>query len=255
MFFSSSSPLRTEADNWFLRELRGRYDLALKYIATHAGCTNADLESYVHSVDPEHYRQMSAYIKVLKKKYNMIEHRQPVFARSKAKKGRFYIRDNFLRSWLAALAVPASAINFRPLPELVSKADTALQIAEGHGLERLVWTLYAERSRKGLGDFRLTQHIDGYWDRSDVEIDLVALDEEEQRLRLGTCKRNPARLITDLDRFSGHCERFIAAFPRFSDWRIERVAIAPELTSEQRHSVEQQGFIPQDLQDLTRGLG
>ncbi|MFN7740427.1 MAG: AAA family ATPase [Cyanobacteriota bacterium] len=29
MFFSSSSPLRTEADNWFLRELRGRYDLVL----------------------------------------------------------------------------------------------------------------------------------------------------------------------------------------------------------------------------------
>lgn len=27
LFFSSSSPLRNEADNWFLRELRGRYDM------------------------------------------------------------------------------------------------------------------------------------------------------------------------------------------------------------------------------------
>ena len=33
MFFTSSSPLRTEAESWFLRELRGRYDLILKYVA------------------------------------------------------------------------------------------------------------------------------------------------------------------------------------------------------------------------------
>ena len=46
MFFSSSSPLRTEADNWFLRELRGRYDLVLKYVARHPGCTHADLQAH-----------------------------------------------------------------------------------------------------------------------------------------------------------------------------------------------------------------
>lgn len=37
LFFSSSSPLRTEADNWFLSELRGRYDPVLKYVARHPG--------------------------------------------------------------------------------------------------------------------------------------------------------------------------------------------------------------------------
>jgi len=30
MFFESSSPLRTEAENWFLKKLRGRYDVVLK---------------------------------------------------------------------------------------------------------------------------------------------------------------------------------------------------------------------------------
>lgn len=45
LFFASSSPLKTEADNWFLRELRGRYDMILHFLATHPGCTNADIEA------------------------------------------------------------------------------------------------------------------------------------------------------------------------------------------------------------------
>src|SRR5687767_2784907 len=35
IFFQSSAPLRGEAENWFLHELRGRYDLVLKFVATH----------------------------------------------------------------------------------------------------------------------------------------------------------------------------------------------------------------------------
>ena len=33
LFFEGSSPLKDEADNWFLRELRGRYDSVLKLVA------------------------------------------------------------------------------------------------------------------------------------------------------------------------------------------------------------------------------
>jgi uncharacterized protein len=43
LFFGSSSPLRTEADNWFLSELRGRYDTILKFVARHPGCSHGDL--------------------------------------------------------------------------------------------------------------------------------------------------------------------------------------------------------------------
>ena len=57
LFFSSSSPLRTEAENWFLRELRGRYDLILKSIARHPGCTNGDINTHARSVEPESEKQ------------------------------------------------------------------------------------------------------------------------------------------------------------------------------------------------------
>lgn len=254
MFFSSSSPLRTEADNWFLRELRGRYDLVLKYMARHPGCTHADILAHANSVAPEFGNQVWGYLKTLEEKYEMVEKQLPVFAKAKARKGRYTIRDNFLRSWLDALAVPTAAINFRPLQTLVEQADQRLMTAEGYGLERLVGQLYEERSRKEVGDFSLTSRIEGWWDRSDTEIDLVALDETSQRLRLGSCKRSEQALVSDMGRFDGHIDRFLKAFPSFSEWQVEKVAIAPSLTSEARGAIEAAGYLPQSLDDLTDGL-
>lgn len=254
MFFSSSSPLRTEADNWFLRELRGRYDLVLKYVARHPGCTHADLQAHADSVAPEIGSQVAGYLKTLEDKYDMVEKRLPVFAKPKARKGRYMVRDNFLRSWLDVLAVPTAAINFRPLEDLVQQANQRLMTAEGYGLERLVGQLYEERSRLGIGDFSLTSRIEGWWDRSDTEIDLVALDETAQRLRLGSCKRSSEALLADLGRFDGHVSRFLAAFPRFSSWQVEKVAIAPDLNSDMRRAIQSRGYRPQSLDDLTADL-
>ena len=254
MFFSSSSPLRTEADNWFLREFRGRYDLVLKYVARHPGCTHAALQAHADSVAPEIGSQVGGYHKTLEERYEMVEKRLPVFAKPKARKGHYTIRDNFLRSWLDALAVPTAAINFRPLQALVEQADQRLMTAEGHGLERLVGQLYEERSRHGLGDFPLSSRIQGWWDRSDTEIDLVALDENSQRLRLGSCKRSPLALVADLGRFDGHVARFLKAFPRFESWQVEKVAIAPSLSREARQAIETAGYLPQSLDELTAEL-
>lgn len=259
MFFSSSSPLRHEADNWFLKELRGRYDLVLKFVATHPGCTNGDIAAHTRSVDPGSEKQVGGYIKVLRERFGMIDRLQPVFARTTGRNGRFYITDNFLRSWLAALQTATAAVHFRPLPELVAEADHRLKVAEGHGLERLVATLYEERSRKGLGDFALTRRVEGFWDRADragtqVELDLVALDEQSRSIRLGTCKRHGAKLVGDLANFDRHVARFLAAMPQFASWTVERAAIAPSLNEAQRTALREAGCIPQDLDDLTAGL-
>lgn len=259
MFFSSSSPLRNEADNWFLRELRGRYDLVLKYVATHPGCTNGEIDAHARSVDPASEKQVGGYIKVLRERFGMIERLQPIFAKPTSRNGRFYIADNFLRSWLAALQTATAAAHFRPLPLLVAEADQRLQEAEGHGFERLVATLHAERSRKGLGDFCLTHRIEGFWDKPDrvsaqIEIDLVALDEESRTIRLGTCKRQADKLLADLPRFDRHVANFLAALPRFQSWKVERAAFAPVLTPAQRRVAREAGYLPQDLGDLTAGL-
>jgi uncharacterized protein len=253
-FFLSSSPLRTEADNWFLKELHGRYDVVLKYIARHSGCQHGDLVEHVRQMGGETQEQVGGYLKILIDRFQLIEKRLPVFAKERAKKGRYYVTDNFLRSWLAALANPVSAINFVPVAKLVQQADERLADVEGQALEKLVGQLYEERSRKGVGDFPLTERIRGYWNSADTEIDLVALNEPNKRIRFASCKRNPERLLSDIAVLDGHVQRFLAAHKRYASWTVERVSIAPVIPAEIRTKLVAAGHLAQDLADLIVNL-
>jgi len=255
LFFSSSSPLRNEADNWFLRELRGRYDMVLQYLAKHPGCTNADIEAAMADLSgPGEVRQVGGYLKILSERYRMIERRLPIFSPPRARSGRYYIRDNFLRAWLSALQRPVSAVAFRPVDALIEQADARLADVEGYALEDMAGQLYEERSRLGLGDFPLSERIRGYWDRADVEIDLVAVNEEERKIRFGTCKRNPERLPGAVDALKRSAGRFLGSHSRFNEWKTEYVAIAPEIGGESRAELQKHGVIPQSLGELTQGL-
>ena len=254
LFFRSSSPLRTEAENWFLSELRGRYDVVLKFVARNPGCSHGDIEAHAKDVSPTTAEQAGSYLKALIERYQMLERRLPILARRNARRGRYYVRDNFLRSWLAALHSPVSAINFRPADTLLAQADERLAHAEGHGLERLVAQIYEERSRKGLGDFSLTARIEGYWDRGDVEIDLVALNGDARIIRFGSIKRSARRLVGDVPNLRGHVDRFLKSHPSFNEWTIELAAIAPTLDPGQRARLQKAGAVPQDLRELCAGL-
>jgi len=254
MFFQRSAPLRTEADNWFLHELRGRYDVVLKYVARNPGCSNGDIESHVHSMSEDTGEQAGGYLKILIERYRMIERKLPIFAKATARRGRYYIRDNFLRSWLAALAPAVAAINFRPVADLVAQADDRLKEAEGYGLERLVAELYEERSRKGLPGFPLSHRIEGYWDGGETEIDLVAVDDASDRIRFGTCKRSPDALLASLGPTDEHVGRFLAAHPRHASRAVEKVAVAPVIAPSLARRIASRGWIVEDLRTLTRGL-
>lgn len=255
LFFSSSSPLRNEADNWFLRELRGRYDMVLQFLAKHPGCTNADIEAAMADLSgPGEVRQVGGYLKILSERYRMIERRLPIFAPPRARSGRYYIRDNFLRAWLSALQRPVSAVAFRPIEGLIDQADERLAEVEGYALEDLVGQIYEERSRRGMGDFPLSERIQGYWDRSDVEIDLVAINEDERRIRFGSCKRNQLRLFASVEGLRTSAGRFLDAHPRFAGWAVEYVAIAPEIDPALSANLQATGVMPQSLRDLTAGM-
>ncbi|MCY2968305.1 MAG: AAA family ATPase [Planctomycetota bacterium] len=254
IFFESSSPLRSEAENWFLRELRGRYDVVLKFVARNPGRAHSELVQAIRETSESPDTQIGGYLKVLIERFGLIERKLPVFAKPTAKRGRYYITDNFLRSWLAALANPVSAIAFRPLDGLIDEADQRLADVEGGSLEKLVGQLYEERSRKGIGDFPLTHRVQGFWDKADTEIDLVAVNETERSIRFGSCKRSPKKLLSDVNNFKQHVERFLQAMPNYRNWSKQYVGIAPALDAESRALLTSHDILPQDLQELTSGL-
>lgn len=254
MFFESSSPLRTEADNWFLKELHGRYDTILKYVARNSGCTHSDLVNHVRSISEESEEQVGGHLQVLQDKYKIIEKKLPIFSSAKGRKGRYYVVDNFLRSWLGALSAPVSAINFSPSEGLLAQANERLMKIEGYGLEKLVGIIYEERSRKGLGGFQLSQRIEGFWDRSDVEIDLVAVDERSKKIRFGSCKRSEGALIRSVPSLRECAEKFLKSFSLYKNWQVEYVAVSPAVSDETRRELAQRGVIAESFSDLFTGL-
>jgi uncharacterized protein len=254
IFFESSSPLRTEADNWFLRELRGRYDTVLKFVARNPGKMHNELVGAMRGQSGDETRQIGGYLQALTERFRLVERQLPIFAAPTARLSRYYLTDNFLCAWLAALAGPISALAFRPVNQLVDEADQRLADVEGGALEKLVGQLYEERSRRGIGDFPLTRQIHGYWDRKDTEIDLVAVNKEQRRIRFGSCKRSPKKLLSDITNFKNHVDRFLNEHRLYQEWNIERVGIAPKLAKDERAVLARNDILPQDLGDLTKGL-
>lgn len=203
---------------------------------------------------PGEQRQVGGYLKILSERYRMIERRLPIFAPPRARSGRYYLRDNFLRAWLSALQRPVSAVAFRPVETLVDQADERLAEVEGHALEDLAGQLYEERSRRGIGDFPVSERIRGYWDRADVEIDLVVVNDEERRIRFGTCKRDAERLPGAIRGLRHSAERFVTAHGRFCTWRAEFVAIAPAIPTAVTTVLAREEVVAESLTDLTRDL-
>jgi hypothetical protein len=147
-----------------------------------------------------------------------------------------------------------SAVNFRPIKTLVVQADVKLQEGEGFGFEKLVGQLYSERSRRGVGDFPMTHRIQGFWDKKDTEIDLVALNEDDRIIRFATCKREATKLIGERNRLEEHIQRFLSHHKKFQSWKMEVVACAPTIEPDLRKRLTKTGLLVQDLKDLTQEL-
>ena len=79
IFFESSSPLRSEAENWFLQELRGRYDEVLKFVARNPGRMHKELLQAIRDASGNSETQIGGYLKILIERFRLIERKLPVF--------------------------------------------------------------------------------------------------------------------------------------------------------------------------------
>jgi len=255
MFLRSSSPLSEEADTWFLRELRGRSLSLLTYLAEHPGCSNGELLAGVGS--PEDKTQVSAYLTKLVSNYEMISKLNPVFSDGKNRNARYYIADNFLQAWLTVAKPAREAARLKPVDKAIELARPRLMNVEGVAFEKLIRKLHQECSRKGKGDFELSSLQLGYWNRSKdpsrhVEIDLVALDEPNKRVRFGSCKRSAdAHTHQSLAGFKSHVAGFLATqdHQHMKDWTQEMVLFSPTFTQGDRIHLQSKGFMARDLND------
>ncbi|GAA4020127.1 hypothetical protein GCM10022212_15630 [Actimicrobium antarcticum] len=255
MFLRSASPLSEEADTWFLRELRGRLLSMLTFLADHAGCSNGEL--LAGTGGPEEKTQTSAYLTKLVTNYEMVAKLNPVFSDGKSRNARYYVADNFLQAWLAVAKPAREAARMKPIEKSLELARPRLATLEGFAFEKLIRKLHQECSRKGKGDFELSSLQLGYWNRPkdtslSIEIDVVALDETNKRIRFGSCKHAAeAHTNATVAAFEKHVAGFFAAkqHRHLLEWKKEMVLFSPAFSSGDRKQAAAKGYLAMDLHD------
>ncbi|WDV48173.1 ATP-binding protein [Clostridiaceae bacterium M8S5] len=132
--------------------------------------------------------KLTPYIKTLMN-LSLIEKRVPVTEKNpeKSKKGLYYIADNFIEFWFKFVYPYKSEL------EMGNKQYVLNKIKE-HLVDNHVSFVYEKVCRQQLMDKAnnyniLISKIGSYWD-SKVEIDVVAIDNENNKLILGECKYN-----------------------------------------------------------------
>jgi hypothetical protein len=260
MFLSSSSPLADEADTWFLRELRGKSVSILHYLSEHSGCSHGDLVAALNDTDEPN--ALGTSLVRLVKNYAMVDKLLPIFADGKSRNAKYYLSDNFLQAWLAVGRPAREIARLKPVEKALSISIPRLNALEGFAFEKLIRKLHLECSRKGKGDFELTQMSLGYWNRAktseqNIEIDLVAIDAVNKKIRFGSCKRSEhAHDAQALAKFEQHISGFLAAreYKYLESWVCEKVLFSPVFSATHRNDLKSKGFGCYDLNDFARLL-
>ena len=258
MFIRSSSPLSEEADTWFLRELRGKAVSVLHFLADHAGCSHAEIVAALK--DDDEKNALGTHISRLVDRYDMVDKLQPIFSDSKSRNARYYIADNFLQAWLAVAKPAREEARLKPLEKVIAPALRRLETLEGFAFESLVRSLHLEASRKDKGDFELSELKLGYWNRprdasKAIEIDLVALDEPNKKIRFGCCKRSSD--AHDLGIFEQHVNAFLQtnSHKHMAGWTREMVLFSPVFSEQARAHYKGKGYMTRDLVDYADMFG
>lgn len=254
LFLEGSSPLRDEAENWFLRELQGRNVSVLTFLADNPGCYVGDMAAALTKTNSS--AELGPYITNLIGKYKMVQKRLPVFSEAKSRNARYYLTDNFLEACLAVTTPAVHAARIRPLERTLDQAMARLATHEGHAFEKLIRSLHIECSRKGKGDFELSSIEIGYWNKPrdtarSIEIDVVALDSTGKKVRFGSCKRAAsAHDGSALKGFREHVHAFLRSKEgkQVGDWTHEYVLFSPVFAPHEVARLEASGFVCRDLQ-------
>ena len=256
LFLRPDAPLREEGANLLGAELRRNYLAVLRVLAERCR-SHAELRDALPDVT-----SLGPYLQTLTRDLRLVERELPVFAREGSRGARYHLADPFLCAWLAVVQPACQAARVLPLPEVVGRLLVRLPNLEGWAFERLVRAATEEASRTGDHDFPLTDLVRGYWNRSQtqaasIEIDLVAWNEETQRVRFGSCKRDPRKHDrTTLANFHRNVDGFLSTRPgrRFRGWRHELALFAPYFPPKQRSQLTRDGWICRDLADFRRML-
>lgn len=202
--FSKDSPFLEEGKYLLIEEFGkeyGFYFTILELIAS-GKTARSEIESILE-------KSIGGYLDKLEHDYSIITKIKPFSAKKTGRIQKYQIKDNFIRFWFRFIYKYYSLVeneNFEYLKKIV-KRD--LSTYSGHVLEELFRTLISSG-----GEFSV---VGNYWEKGNKnEIDIVAIDDLNKRIKFYEVKLNPKRI--DLAILKAKSEKLLK---RYNNYQAE----------------------------------
>ncbi|MBI5332178.1 MAG: ATP-binding protein [Candidatus Aenigmarchaeota archaeon] len=146
------------------------------------------------------------YLTLLRNDYNLIIKQSPITESAKSKRGRYMIKNNFLRFWFSFIKRHESLIEQGRIKELTNIISENLNSFIGRAFEEVCKYLVAERIVQlpficqSIG--RQWGNFKGETGRNEYEIDIAGVNQKTKDILFGECKWkdnvNPEEILSRL---------------------------------------------------------
>lgn len=187
LFVEADAPLQNEGRELLIEEFGKNYHLYFSILQVVA--SGETQMARIADRTGINVNSISKYLDELTNYYQILERRLPVTDnREDKKRGRYYLRDQALRFWFRYIFRNRTLIEIGDEENLIRKILADLPTLMGRVFEELVRSLLLRKNDTTLLPFRFNR-IGGFWSRrGDVEIDIVALDDDGGKVLFGECK-------------------------------------------------------------------
>ncbi len=126
------------------------------------------------------------YLDTLESEYSLINKRRPMWAKPNSQGVKYYIDDCFLMFWFRFIEANRSVVELGKLDLLAEIIRQDYPQFSGFVLEKYFRQQYGEHER--------VTEVSHWWDnKSENEIDLIAIERMEHRATVAEVKRNPRK--------------------------------------------------------------
>lgn len=177
-----NSPFINEGKNILIEEFGSDYAMHFSILTCLAGgqLSRGEIESQLGADN------IGSYLIRLENYYNLIEKRQPIFAKENTKKVRYTLNDRFLDLWFRFFYKYQDFVANNALSQLARIIERDFDTYSGFALER-----YFEQKFREKGYYT---RIGKFWDRKGMnEIDLIAVNEIDGIAEVYEIKRDRQR--------------------------------------------------------------
>lgn len=165
-------------------------------------------------IDGAMQKDMGVYLQNLEKNFHVVTRVKPLLSKPNGKTTSYEITDQFLRFWFRFIWPYQSLIERHQMTALRQNMSNYYEQFSGKTLER-----YFKEKLMETGDYTM---VGNWWDRNGVnEIDLIALNEFDDKGVVAEIKRNPNKISISA------LEEKIQALPKeFGKYNLTTMALS-----------------------------